>query len=89
MPWTVSAWVARGLCTLVRGLLSAWVGVVSMVALPAASDRDLSQCGWPPKVASSSPQVLVPGHVSLVTALCVCECVRVRERELGRKVKIK
>ena len=45
----VSARVARGLCTLVWGLLSAPVGVVSVAALTAALDRDLSQCDWPPK----------------------------------------
>ena len=76
------------LCTLVRGLLSAWVGVVSVAALPAALDHDLSQCGWPLKVASSSPHVSVPGHVSLVTAsvcvgvsvwVCVCVCLCVGE----------
>ena len=57
-----------------------------MVALPAALDRDLSKCGWPPKVASSMPQVSVPGHVSLMTAsvcvgvggwVCVSACVSV------------
>ena len=48
VPWTISARVARGLCTFVRGLLSARVGVVSVAVLPAALDRDLSQCGWPP-----------------------------------------
>ena len=42
VPWTVSTRVAKGFCTLVRGLLSAWVGVVSVAALPAAYDRDLS-----------------------------------------------
>ena len=83
VPWTVLAWVAGGLCTLVNGPLSARVGVVSLAALPAALDRDLSQCGWHPNVASSSPHVSVPGHVSLVTAsvcvrvsVCVCVCVR-------------
>ena len=49
VPWAVSARVAGGLCTLVQGLLSAQVGMVSVAALPAALDRDLSQCGWPPK----------------------------------------
>ena len=72
VPWAVSAWVARGLCTLVWGLLSARVWVVSVAALPAALDRDLSQCGGPPKVASSAPQVSLPSHASLVTAsVCV------------------
>ena len=58
------------------------VGVVSMAVLSAALDCDLCQCGWLPKVASSSPQASVPGHVSLGTAsLCVglsvlvCVCV--------------
>ena len=75
-PWTVSTRVAGGLCTLVRGLLSARVVVVSVAALPAALDRDLSQCGWPLTVASSSPQVSLPGHVSVVAAsVCGCECV--------------
>ena len=50
VPWKVLAQVARGLRPLVRGLLSARVGVVSVVARPAALDWDLSQCGWPPKV---------------------------------------
>ena len=53
-----------------------------------ALDRDLSQCGWPPKVASSAPQVSVAGHVFLLKAsVCVvvsgwvcmsaCVCVSV------------
>ena len=76
--------VARGLHTLVWGLLSAWGGVVSVVVILAALDHVLSQCGWSPKVASSSPQVSVPGQVSLVTVsvcvvvsvwVCVCLCV--------------
>ena len=55
-----------------------------MAALPVALGRDLSQCFWPPKVASSLPQVSVPGDVSLVTAsvcvgvsvwVSVCVCV--------------
>ena len=72
VPWTAPARVTRGLCTLVWGLLSARVGVVSVAVLPAALDRDLSQCGWPSKVASSAPQVSLPSHVSLVTAsVCV------------------
>ncbi|XP_030257363.1 extracellular calcium-sensing receptor-like [Sparus aurata] len=54
--------------TLVQGLLSTRVGVIPVAALPAPLDRDLSQCGWPPKEAYSSPQVSVPSHASLVTA---------------------
>ena len=86
VPWTVSTRVARGLCTLVRGLLSAWVGVISVAALPAALDRDLCQCGWHLKVASSVPQVSLPSHISSVTAsvclgvsvwVCVAVCVSV------------
>ena len=80
--WTAPAWVARGLCALVWSLLSAGVGVVSVAALPVVMDRDLSQFGWPPKVASSLPQVSVPRHVALVTAsvnvsvwVNVCACV--------------
>ena len=53
-----------------------------MAALPVVMDHDLSQCGWPPKVASSSPQVSVPRHVALVTAsvgvsvwVSVCACL--------------
>ena len=76
VPWTVPARVTRGLCTLVWGLLPAQAGVVSVAMLPAAFDRDLSQCGWPPKVASSMQQVLLPNHVSLVTAT-VCVVVSV------------
>ena len=62
------------------------LGVVSVAVFPAALDYDLSQCGWSPKVASSSPQALVLGHVSLVTAsvyvdvsawVYVCMCVTV------------
>ena len=49
VPWTVSAQIARGFCTLVWGLLSAWIGVVPVAVLPVALDRDRSQCGWPPK----------------------------------------
>ena len=64
--------MALRLSTFVRGLLSARVWVVSVAVLPAALDRDLSQCGWAPKVASSAPQVSLPSHVSLVTAsVCV------------------
>ena len=74
VPWTALAWVAKGLCALVWSLLSVRVGVVSVAALPVVMDCDLPQPGWPPKVASSSPQVPVPGHVSLVTA---CGCVYV------------
>ena len=88
VPWMLSARVAEGLCTLVRGLLSDQFRVVSVAVLPVALDRDLFQCGWPPKVASSVPQVSLPSHVSLVTAsLClgvsgwvcvsVCVCVNV------------
>ena len=76
VPWVVSARMAGGLCTVVWGLLSARVGVVPVAALPAALDRDLSQCGRPPKLVSSSPQVSLPSHVSLVTAhVCVCGSV--------------
>ncbi len=47
-----------------------------MAALLGVLDRDPSQCGWPPKVASSSPRV--PGRVSVVIAsvrMYGCECV--------------
>ena len=52
-----------------------------MTAPPAAAmGRDASRSTWPPKVASSSPQISVSSHVSSPSAAncvgaCVCEVV--------------
>lgn len=57
--------------------LSAQVGVITVGALPAVRYHDLSQWGGPPKVASSSSLVSVPGQVSLSDSLCAggIECL--------------
>lgn len=63
--WTALTEVARGLCTLLSSLLSAQVGVVSVAGLAVVVGSEPSQCGQPPKVAFSLPQVSVSDHVSL------------------------
>ena len=58
-------------------ILSAWVGRVSVAALPAALDRDLSQCGWPPKGSFllASGLAAQPCLFSDSYCMCGCECV--------------
>ena len=74
VPWTAPAWVTRGLCTLVWGLLSARVGVVSVAVLPAALDQDLSQCGWPPKGSFLHATGLAARPCLFSDSYCMGEC---------------
>ncbi|TWW64207.1 hypothetical protein D4764_03G0012150 [Takifugu flavidus] len=62
----------RGLCALVWSLRSVRVRVVFVAVPPVVTDRDLPRPGGPPKVASPSPQVSVPSHVSACLSLFVC-----------------
>lgn len=62
LPW---GWLCRTLHLSV--CQSAWVGAALVVALYVVKDCGPSQCGWPPRVASSLPQVSVPGHASLMS----------------------
>ena len=90
VPWTVSAWAATGLCTLVRGLLSARVGgglcggtpcglgprSLSLWLAPKGSFLHASGLAAQPCLfPDSCVCVWVCGSVCVCVYECVCICV--------------